>query len=301
MDGKAFVKYILSLLIFGMNGIVASHISLSSYEIVFLRALIGSVLLIALYLLSKGRFSIKNNVKDTFFIVLSGIANGASWMFLYEAYRQVGVSLASLLYYCGPVIVMIISPLVFKEKLTAPKIFGFLIVLLGIVLVNGKAALNGKNEWGILCGAISAVLYSLMVIFNKQAKNIGGMENSVIEIFGSFLAVAVFVGVKQHFVIHVPAGDWIWVLILGMVNTGVGCYLYFSPLSKLPVQTVAVCGYLEPLAAVAFAALLLGEKMSLVQIIGALCIIGGAMVGELVRSPRGTLKHISGLQTGPGR
>ncbi len=65
--------------------------------------------------------------------------------------------------------------------------------------------------------------------------------------------------------------------------TGLGCYLYFSPLSKLPVQTVAVCGYLEPLSAVVFAALLLHEKMSLLQVIGAVCILGGAMVGELVK------------------
>ena len=50
---------------------------------------------------------------------------GASWMFLYEAYQQIGVSLASLLYYCGPVIVMVLSPLIFKEKLTAPKAVGF--------------------------------------------------------------------------------------------------------------------------------------------------------------------------------
>lgn len=59
--------------------------------------------------------------------------------------------------------------------------------------------------------------------------------------------------------------------------------MYFSPLSKLPLQTVAVCGYLEPLSAVLFAALLLGEKMTAIQYLGAVCIIGGAMIGELVK------------------
>jgi len=82
----------------------------------------------------------------------------------------------------------------------------------------------------------------------------------VILLFVSFLAVAVFVGAKQAFVIHIPAGSWGWILLLGIVNTGIGCYLYFSPLSQLPVQTVAVCGYFEPLSAVVFAALLLGKK-----------------------------------------
>lgn len=46
-------------------------------------------------------------------------------MLLYEAYQQVGISIASLAYYCGPVIVMILSPFLFRETLTWPKIAGF--------------------------------------------------------------------------------------------------------------------------------------------------------------------------------
>lgn len=285
MDKKALIKYLCALLLFGLNGIVASHISMNSYEIVFLRTMIGSILLILLFLIGKGKFHIRENKKDTVFIVLSGIAMGASWMFLYEAYQQIGVSFASLLYYCGPVIVMILSPLIFKEKLILPKIIGFLIVLAGIFLVNGNAAVEG-NVWGLFCGGMSAVMYFFMVTLNKRAKKITGMENSVIQLTVSFLTVAVFVGIKQAFVIHIPAEAWPWILILGIVNTGIGCYLYFSPLSKIPVQTVAICGYLEPLSAVVFAAILLGEKMTMLQIIGAVCIIGGAMVGELVRTKK---------------
>lgn len=286
MDKKAFLKYLCALLLFGLNGIVASHIEMSSYEIVFLRTLVGSILLIVLFLLGKGRFHIRDNKRDTVFIVLSGIAMGTSWMFLYEAYQQIGVSLASLLYYCGPVIVMILSPLIFREKLTWPKIIGFLIVLTGIVLVNGNLAGSG-NTWGLFCGVMSAVMYFFMVTLNKQSKQITGMENSVIQLTVSFLTVALFVGFKQAFVIHIPVGAWPWILVLGILNTGIGCYLYFSPLSKLPVQTVAICGYLEPLSAVVFAALLLGESMSAPQIIGAVCIIGGAMIGEIVKTKAG--------------
>ena len=283
MNSKAFIKYISALLLFGLNGIVASHIPLNSYEIVFLRTLIGSILLIALFLIGKGKFHIKEYKKDTLFIVLSGVAMGTSWMFLYEAYQQIGVSLSSLLYYCGPVIVMILSPLIFREKLTAPKLFGFATVLVGIFLVNGNATQSSSNPWGLFCGAMSAVMYFFMVTLNKQSKNISGMENSVIQLVVSFLTVAVFMGIKQGFVLDVPVSAWGWILVLGIVNTGIGCYLYFSPLAKLPVQTVAVCGYLEPLSAVVFAALLLGEKMTVIQIVGAVCIIGGAMIGELIK------------------
>ncbi len=118
-----------------------------------------------------------------------------------------------------------------------------------------------------------------MVTLNKQSKSITRMENALIQLIVSFITVAIFVGIKQSFIISIPTKSWFWILLLGLVNTGIGCYLYFSSLSKLSVQTVAICGYLEPLSAVIFAALLLGEKMSFIQIIGAICIIGGALLG----------------------
>ena len=75
-------------------------------------------------------------------------------MFLFEAYRQIGVSLASLAYYCGPVIVMALSPLLFKERLTRPRLLGFAAVLFGVFLVNGQAVQSGETGWGLFCGAM---------------------------------------------------------------------------------------------------------------------------------------------------
>ena len=102
----------------------------------------------------------------------------------------------------------------------------------------------------------------------------------MLQLFISFLTVAVFVGIKQGFVIKIEPASILPILILGLVNTGIGCYFYFSSIGGLPVQTVAICGYLEPLSAVLFSVLFLREAMLPVQIIGAVLIIGGAMFGE---------------------
>ena len=202
-------------------------------------------------------------------------------MFLYEAYRQIGVSTASLLYYCGPVIIMIISPLLFKERLTIVKIVSFLIVLSGIILLNGTSALAGEFSTGMFYGLASAMLYSVMVIFNKKATRITGLENATIQLFVSFLTVAVFLLFRTDNVWLPPSNSWIALVLLGLINTGVGCWFYFGSIGKLPVQTVAVCGYLEPLSAVILAVLLLGEPMTLCQMIGAVLIVGGAVMGEI--------------------
>ena len=277
---NTYLKYLLALLLFGSNGIVASHISLTSYEIVLLRTLIGSLLLIAIFMLTRGKLTFWQHKRQFLFLAISGIAMGSSWVFLYEAYQQIGVSIASLAYYCGPVIVMVLSPLLFREKLTPLKVAGFIVVLCGIFLVNGQAFQEGKTGWGLFCGGMSAVMYAFMVIFNKKAKNITGLENSMLQLFISFLTVATFVGLKQGFVLTVASRDWVSILILGLLNTGIGCYFYFSSIGHLPVQTVAICGYLEPLSAVIFSVLLLQETMQAIQILGAVLIIGGAVLGE---------------------
>lgn len=212
--------------------------------------------------------------------MVSGIAMGTSWIFLYGAYAKIGVGIASLLYYCGPVIVMALSPLLFKEKLTLFKCIGFLSVLAGAFLISGNAFNGNGDTLGILCGLLSAVMYSLMVIFNKKAKDITGLENAVLQLVVSFLTVAVFVGFREGFSIAIPHSSIVPILILGLLNTGVGCYFYFSSIGNLPVQTVAVCGYLEPLSAVLFSVLLLRERLLPLQIIGAIMILGGAVFGE---------------------
>lgn len=280
-NNKHYIKYFAALLMFGMNGIVASFIVLNSYEIVLTRTMIGSLLLISIFIITKQEIHVFDNKKHFLFLVVSGIAMGTSWMFLYEAYKQIGVGIASLAYYCGPVIIMVLSPILFNEKLTWQKIVGVLGVLIGMLCVNLQAFNEEKTTWGLFCGIMSAAMYAVMVIFNKKAENITGLENSMWQLITSFVTVAIFIVIKQGFSINIEINSVLPILILGIFNTGIGCYFYFSSIGNLPVQTVAICGYLEPLSAVIFSVIFLSESMELVQIVGAVLIIGCAAFGEL--------------------
>ena len=159
---------------------------------------------------------------------------------------------------------------------------GFLAVLIGVILINGNA-FDGKGDlFGISCGLLSAVMYAFMVICNKKAKDIVGLENSTLQLTMAFLTVAAFVGLKQGYSMQITSMCIVPIFILGLLNTGIGCYFYFSSIGKLKVQTVAICGYLEPLSAVLFSVVFLKETMLPLQIIGAVLIIGGAMIGEVL-------------------
>ena len=165
---NSYFRYFAALLMFGMNGIVASYIALTSYEIVFTRTLIGSLLLIAISALTRQKVHLFQNRTHTLCLIISGIAMGTSWMFSYEAYQRIGVSIASLAYYCGPVIVMILAPILFREKLTGAKVIGFIAVLIGLFCVNAQALNEVNTALGLICGIMSAVMYAFMVIFDRK-------------------------------------------------------------------------------------------------------------------------------------
>lgn len=279
----AYLKYITALLLFGINGIVASYIALNSYEIVFTRTLIGGLMLSLIFIANRRKIHLFEHKKSGLFLLISGMAMGGSWMFLYEAYDQIGVGVATLAYYCGPVIVMVLSPLLFREKLTWPKIFGFLLVFCGMVFVNSGISGGAQSVWGLFCGIMSAVTYAVMVIANKKAKTITGLTNATGQLLVACLTVALFLLWKQGFNLSIERSSILPILILGIVNTGLGCYFYFSSIGALSVQSIAICGYLEPLSAVVCAMLFLHETMSAGQIIGAILILGGAAFGELYR------------------
>ena len=281
--GKYLSLYILALIFSATNGIAASYVSLSSNEVVLFRCVLAFALQSVLFLfLKKGRFTCMQHRRSLLFLVFAGVFQGFNWLFLFEAYATIGVSLGILLGYCGPVFVMMLSPVLFQERLTLPKIAGFCVVFFGVFLVNGDVLLEGSSTWGLFCGLIAAVFYAAMNICNKFASEIDGMENSVILFFSSAITVILVQLSRQGFTMPAPtSSDILPLLYLGLISTGIGNHFYFSSMKHLTAQTVAACGYLEPVCAVILSAVLLHEAMTPLQLTGAACILGGAMFCEL--------------------
>lgn len=298
---RASRRYLLSLLVFGSNGIISSQVSLPSWQIVLLRTLLGGALLALIVLGTRKRPAFLDHPHDAASLAASGAALGVGWIFLFEAYRVIGVGIASLAYYCGPVIVMALSPLLFREHLTPAKLLGFASVVCGASLVVAQGRGTTLSPWGLVCGGMSAVMYAVMVICSKRASNaVAGIEASAIQLVASFAAVAAYALATHGSELAVPlTANWPAILCLGLVNTGLGCYLYFSAMGQLPVQRVSVWGYLEPLSAVILSALALGETMTPASIAGTALVLGGAIFCEVAGKRRAVAKAEGRLVSGP--
>ena len=149
-------------------------------------------------------------------------------------------------------------------------------------MLNKSELLSGGLSVGVLYGIMAAVLYSVMVIFSKKAPSIKGVENSAIQLLSSFAISAVFLAVKGDISFNIGHESIAPIIILGVVNTGLGCFLYFSSIQGLKAQTVSIFGYIEPLSALVYSAFILGERMSFSQSLGAVFIIGGVAAGEFI-------------------
>ncbi len=176
--------------------------------------------------------------------------------------------------------VMILSPFLFKERLTFSNVVGFCTVLVGAVLVNAQTLDGGGSAWGMFCGWMSAIMHAAMVIFSKKADRVDGVASSALQLVTSFFLVLLFMAWKGDLGFRIAPDEWGWILTLGLINTGLGCYLYFSSFGGVSAQTVAVLGYLEPLSAVILAAALLHESLAPIQVVGGALILGGALFSE---------------------
>ena len=297
---RDLIKFISGLLIFGTNGIVASHIGMTGFGIVLWKTLIGSIAVFAFFYLSGGRFELKKaDRKDLGYLFISGLAMGLSWICLYEAFSLIGVATATLIYYCGPVIVIALAPLLLHEKNEPFAYLCFAVVLMGMLLINLRQfTAVSMDQKGLFLTALSAVMFAVMMIAGRSAKSITGLKKSALQIFFSFFAAACFILPKYGLPMPSSVSECFWLLVIGVVNTGLGCYLYFSTVGCLPIRTVSVAGYLEPVSAVLFSLIFLHEAFGPAEAAGTCMVLGGACALELkncisrhIRLPR--LPHAS--------
>lgn len=278
---KSLIFFIASMVIFGTNGLIVANISLGSAEIVLMRTFLGSLFLLAIVLVKRS-FSFADLKADLVPATIGGAALGLNWVLLFSAYRSAGVGLSTLTYYCGPIIVLALSPVLFKEKLTWNKLLAIAAVAVGMFCITGDIEPGSDVQTGILFGGGAALLYASLIVANKRVKRLSGLNCAMYELIVAFFVVLIYLIASNAKLPVIPAAeDIIWVLVIGLVNTGLAYYLYFSSLQKLPGQTVALVCYIDPLTALLVSGAFLGEKLLAVQIAGAVLILGGACLGEL--------------------
>lgn len=289
MNREAFKSYaalISSMLIFGTIGIFRRYIPLSSAMLAFFRGLLGSAFLL-IFVLAKGGKLHKPDSKKLLLLAATGAIMGLNWMLLFEAYNYTSVAVATMCYYMQPTIVILLSPLVFREKLTFKKLLCAIAAIIGMVFVSGildGTGFQAQDIKGILFGLGAAVLYSTVVILNKKVTMDDVYGKTIIQLASAAIILIPYLLLTEN-VSEIELNGFAvgMVLLVGIVHTGIAYALYFGSIKNLKAQSIAVMSYIDPVSALIFSAVFLNEKLSLFGIIGAALIIGSALVSEAVK------------------
>ena len=283
-DRRSVLMLVSSLLIFGTIGVFRRFIPVSSGFLAFSRGILGGLCILVFLRLKHIRPKEKLPRRVLAGLIVSGALIGFNWMLLFEAYNHTTVAVATLCYYMQPTIVMLLSPLIFREKLTVRKAVCAAAAVLGMVLVSGilDSGAGGGSLRGVLLGLGAAVLYSAVVILNNKIRGVDPWQKTSVQLLSAGLVMVPYLLLTGGFGGEgfTPASVLL-LLVVGVVHTGIAYVLYFGSMDGLRVQTVAILSYIDPVSALLFSALLLREPLSLLNILGAVLIIGSAFVSEL--------------------
>lgn len=278
---------VASMTIFGTLGIFVRNVPVSSGELALYRAVLAALLIAGYLLVTKQRIPFASMKKEIPLLLASGVAMGMNWILLFEAYKYTTVSLATLSYYFAPVIVTIVCPVLFKEKLTGKQALCFVMSTLGLVMITGIGDVgSGSDLTGILFGLGAAVFYAAVILLNKFIKKVEGIHRTFLQFLSAIVVLIPYVMLTSGVTLGKLNGiGWVNLLIIGFIHTGLTYCIYFSALKELPGQKAAILSYIDPLVAVMISVTLLGESMTLWQAVGGILILGFTLWNEI--SPKG--------------
>ncbi|ASS70013.1 DMT family transporter [Bacillus atrophaeus] len=280
---KSKIQFILSMIIFGTMGLVVRYIDLSSSETALLSSSIGCLFLIFVFIMMKKTIPWKLVKANAYILFLSGIALGGNWIFLYQSYDHTTLTNATLGYYFAPVFVMILSPFVLKEQLSVKKMVCIGVAIIGMLLIvgNGISASGTDDLLGIFFGLAAAAFYAALMLLNKFIHHMGRLEITIIQLGLTALLLLPYVFFTEGFgIFGVSRASVPFIIILGIVNTGIGFWLFFSGMQKLKGQSIAMLSYVDPFVAILISAIILQEQMSIVQMLGGALLLGSTFVSE---------------------
>ena len=274
---------ISAMAVFGTIPLFVRSIPVSSGELALYRAVLAAALISVFLLATRQPIPFRSIRNEVPLLLLSGAAMGFNWILLFEAYKYTTVSNATLSYYFAPVLVTLACPVLFREKLTRKQLLCFFMSTLGIVLITGTGGSGGSNHLlGILFGLGAAVLYATVILINKFIKTVEGIHRTLLQFLAAIVVLLPYVLSTGSLTLGSLTGiGWVNLLIVGFVHTGITYCLYFSALRKIPGQKAAILSYIDPLVAVVISVTILGEPMTIPQIIGGALILGFTLWNEI--------------------
>lgn len=282
------LEYMLAMFIYGTIGCFSKFINLPSGLIVLSRGIIGSVVLLVFLLIKRQKLDTTGIKQNILPLILGGASLGLNWIFLFGAYNYTSVANGCLLNYLAPAMFIIVAIIIFKERLAIYKLICVIISFIGMGLICGVFESGVSiNTRGLIYGLLAAVFYLFLLIFNKMLKDIDSISRTLIQLLSATCVMLPYALFTTDFsIITVDFKMIAFLIILGVIHTGIAYLMYFGSMAYLRAQTIAIYSYIEPVVSVFLSYFILKEDMSVFGFIGGFLILGGTLASEIIHGYR---------------
>lgn len=217
-----------------------------------------------------------------FFLILSGLSTGASWLCYFRTLQLGDVNKVAPIDKSSTVLTIILAFLLFGEPISVPKIIGILGIGIGTLLMIVKKETDKnqvQNRSWLLFAVLSAVFASLTSIFGKIGvenveSNLGTAIRTVVVLVMAWLMV--FVTGKQHEIQNISKKSWLFLFLSG-ITTGLSWLCYYRALQDGPASVVVPIDKLSIVITIVFSYILLKERLSRKAVFGLLLILAGTL------------------------
>ena len=212
-------------------------------------------------------------------LLLSGTMLAVHWVTFFVSVKVGGIAVATLGFASFPAFITFVEWALLREPVSRAEWLRLGVVSAGLVLVTPSFSLADRGTEGLLWGLLSGATFGMLAVVNRRslsgldAFRVAGAQNAIVLLLLS--------GWVLPHLGEVSANSWLWILVLGVVCTGVAHWLFVSSLRQLPARTAGLVVSLEPVYAIAFAWALFGQEPSLRMVAGGALMIGAIFSASL--------------------
>jgi drug/metabolite transporter (DMT)-like permease len=261
---------------FGFVSIIASEVDLDAEVLVFYRCAFA-VATIGLVLAVTRRLFVLRRRATRRYALLLGTTLGVHWFLFFETIKLSSVVLAVLTAYLAPIAVALLGPFFLPERHSAVALLALVPSVGGLALVAfaGGEDVNAR-PLAVLTGLGTAITYAGLVIGTKRvAARVSAAGLTFWNYTVSGLVMLPLLVTADR--IAPTAGEFGYLVLLGIVFTAVTGYLYVWLIRKVTAQAIGILAYLEPVSAALLAWALLGEQLTWQTALGGALVIAGGL------------------------
>lgn len=238
-------------------------------HVVFFRCLFGAVTLaVVCFALGQFRPGVIT-LRQLAMAAAGGVAIVLNWLLLFEAYSRASISIATAVYNTQPFMLVGLSALLLREKVSLNQVIWLVLAFSGIVVIaqGEPAALAqpGHYAFGLTLALVSAFFYAVAALIIKR---LTGVPPHLLGFIHTIVGIIMLAPLVNWSGLPQAVEGWGYLITMGVLNTGIMYILLYGAIQKLPTPITGALSFVYPVVAILFDWLAFGQHLGLPQWLG---------------------------------